>query len=1175
MPGKAGAETVYWNWSDDCDSLCNYPKPLPITISDVVPGSSVCIVSFPYTSSGYSWTRSYFVYGVNHPGTSCFTAVGSSVTISSGLQAYFVPTNYCGSASGHYCITRDIGTRNSGVITYTKIVPGVCNGTIPHTCDSGDLTGVADTDTSYIWSCKGNTGVITPCPAMPKPINAVCDLATLNCSPGSYYDITDVNYVSKWGCNGLYGGTSLTCEKPQVLAGVCTTTIYTIGCNVGNNVDLYTTATDPAKYKWKCTGINGGATTSCSMFVPIPGACSDPLANNGCAAGSTWIDAQDDDIWYRWTCRGLYGSDADINTPCSKKKPVDGVCSLPLVINTCAAGLLDDLADTDTEYRWNCNGRFGSLNNAYCFQAIPPAPSGLLGSCQASTGLINLSWNEMATGTHYIVKADKQDSPTNLWQDDCSLTDNPGDRCLEIEPFIYAYEHGGPTMIPVPGDYNGDGIDDLALWNPATGKWTIRDTVTKNYIVSYTYVFGSSGMIPVPGDYNNDGKADLALWNPTDGKWYIQDVVTKAFLVDGYAFGYSTSIPVPGDYDGNGIDDLALWNPSDGIWYIRNAYPNHWLTVPAGYVFGSPTMIPVPGDYNKDGKADLVLWNPLTGIWYGRNADANHWLAIKPAGYVFGSPTMIPAPGDYNGDGKTDLALRETDGTWYIQDVVTKNWLLNGYAQGNSSWIPAPGDYNGDGVDDLAFWRPSDASWFIKSFFTDNSYSFTTSTTTLPVNYKWSVQAVTNGVLSHETLGTDFSCSNGAAGVCGSTLNQCAVGTTTNITTTSEQQKWSCTGVSGGATTSCSQLIPALSMPCEATSITLSWATTTNATSYRVYKNGTSTSNRIATTTAPTHNINSAAVGDTFFVSSVISSFESGMTTGASIPKLSAPNSLILNLGEINNGDFLSPNKSFDFTVSASAQNPANQYLKMDFRNSINGIDWSLFSSYLLNDKYSSTSTNPVTWQTGVTPNPSFTASDQPGKHTVSINLSTYPVCNIVDYSASNAWKIASADYTVSGVVCGTAVGGKFVDFPSQTACPAGSTFIDRSDDGTNWNWKCQDTGGSVSGPCIATKISALDPILTCSVAMTPPVNPVMINTNTIWTATPTVCPTCKINWNIVDANGTTTSSVATTTLNQTFTTIGEKQVVARVASTTDDVYGPPCSATTSVTRTGGTIIER
>jgi hypothetical protein len=39
--------------------------------------------------------------------------------------------------------------------------------------------------------------------------------------------------------------------------------------------------------------------------------------------------------------------------------------------------------------------------------------------------------------------------------------------------------------------------------------------------------------VPVPGDYNGDGRTDLAVWRPADGTWYVRGVATTPWGANG------------------------------------------------------------------------------------------------------------------------------------------------------------------------------------------------------------------------------------------------------------------------------------------------------------------------------------------------------------------------------------------------------------------------------------------------------------------------------------------------------------------------------------------------------------------------------------------------------------------------------------------------------------------
>ena len=215
---------------------------------------------------------------------------------------------------------------------------------------------------------------------------------------------------------------------------------------------------------------------------------------------------------------------------------------------------------------------------------------------------------------------------------------------------------------------------------------------------------------PVPGDYDGDGKTDRAVWSPGEGDWNIQRSSDGGTTLRQWGAGSMNDQPVPGDYDGDGKADIAVWRPGEGNWYIQRSSDGG--TTLQQWGAGSMNDKPVPGDYDGDGKADIAIWRPGEGNWYiQRSSDGGTTLQQWGAGYM----NDQPVPGDYDGDGKTDIAIwRPEEGNWHIQRSSDGVTTLQQWGAGSMNDRPVPGDYDGDGKTDIAIWRPGEGNWYIQ-----------------------------------------------------------------------------------------------------------------------------------------------------------------------------------------------------------------------------------------------------------------------------------------------------------------------------------------------------------------------------------------------------------------------------------------------------------------------------
>jgi large repetitive protein len=229
---------------------------------------------------------------------------------------------------------------------------------------------------------------------------------------------------------------------------------------------------------------------------------------------------------------------------------------------------------------------------------------------------------------------------------------------------------GPANVVPFQGDFDGDGLTDLAYYNLSTATWYLQDSSQGPISAAnppQSFPLGTpNSSIPVAAHFDANPPGQAADVNAPDevgvftinasgqGVWTILTSKSSTYSV---MFGQTGDIPVPGDYDGVGYDEIAVYRPSTGQFLVDE--PNgstETITIP-GIGVGTPdlsSLVPVPGGYDNAnyfaaGQAqrdDAAVYDPNTGAY--TILGLNGVVYTVSSGFQAGD---IPVPADYAGNG--------------------------------------------------------------------------------------------------------------------------------------------------------------------------------------------------------------------------------------------------------------------------------------------------------------------------------------------------------------------------------------------------------------------------------------------------------------------------------------------------------------------------------------------
>ncbi|AUX48801.1 uncharacterized protein SOCE26_103420 [Sorangium cellulosum] len=199
------------------------------------------------------------------------------------------------------------------------------------------------------------------------------------------------------------------------------------------------------------------------------------------------------------------------------------------------------------------------------------------------------------------------------------------------EPYHPANESMGGDYVPVAGDFDDDGSTDIFWYASGTTSdnlWWGGDPDGANgdwsgaRLENFTKVGATQDgvFVPIAGDFDGDGYDDIfwyAAGAPSEEIWWGSSsrtwTVTSASLTGTY-------VPVAGDFDGDNKTDIFWHGPGTSTDYIWWGSSSRTVTLLTETVDGSYT--PLAGDFDGDTRDDIYWYAPGTatdGIWYGKS----------------------------------------------------------------------------------------------------------------------------------------------------------------------------------------------------------------------------------------------------------------------------------------------------------------------------------------------------------------------------------------------------------------------------------------------------------------------------------------------------------------------------------------------------------------------------
>ncbi|MEK6714818.1 MAG: LamG-like jellyroll fold domain-containing protein, partial [Candidatus Omnitrophota bacterium] len=268
------------------------------------------------------------------------------------------------------------------------------------------------------------------------------------------------------------------------------------------------------------------------------------------------------------------------------------------------------------------------------------------------------------------------------------------------------------SVNPVMGDFNGDALLDLGLYNSQNGNWEIAlsDKGVFRNAVDWLPGFGAgTNFQPLSGDFNADNKTDIAVYDPLSGQLQAAYSTGSGFssqaTILSVSFASVSWQAFSGNFNADKYPDFALYNKDTGEVKVALGNSSGFGTFNTWIPNFGTDYIALSADFNADSLSDLCLFKKSSGEF--KVAFSNTLGFIDGASWRSGfANDKDPILSDFNHDGLADIGYWDKASfNWYYAISAGDKFIDKGvWANFGTSADDngTTGDFNGDGVNDLA-----------------------------------------------------------------------------------------------------------------------------------------------------------------------------------------------------------------------------------------------------------------------------------------------------------------------------------------------------------------------------------------------------------------------------------------------------------------------------------------